>query len=45
MDRTMLRAPQYASSRCPRCDVTLSNVQGVVACPACNWVDGEPTIR
>ncbi|SEW21391.1 hypothetical protein [Natrinema salifodinae] len=37
----MLRAPQYAARRCPRCDVTLSNVQGVAACPECDWVDED----
>ncbi|WP_277410060.1 MULTISPECIES: hypothetical protein [Natrinema] len=37
----MLRAPQHAASQCPRCTVTLSNVQGVAACPECNWVDGR----
>ncbi|WP_275039559.1 hypothetical protein [Natrinema versiforme] len=41
----MLRAPQYAARQCPRCAVTLSNVQGVVACPACQWVDGGPESR
>ncbi|WP_281246981.1 hypothetical protein [Natrinema salaciae] len=39
----MLRPPQYASSQCPRCAATLSNVQGVAVCAACNWVDdGSP---
>ncbi|MGQ3411683.1 hypothetical protein [Natrinema versiforme] len=41
----MLRAPQYAARQCPHCAATLSNVQGVDACPACQWVDGNPEGR
>jgi len=35
----MLRPPQYAARRCPSCTATLSNVQGVVTCSDCQWVD------
>lgn len=37
----MLRQPQHAARRCPNCEATLSNVQGVDACPDCEWID-EP---
>ncbi len=33
----MLRQPHHASRRCPRCDTTLTNVQGIDACPDCQW--------
>ncbi|MFC6769382.1 hypothetical protein [Natrinema soli] len=35
----MLRPPQHAARRCPSCTATLSNVQGVVTCSDCQWVD------
>ena len=35
----MLRPPQHASRPCPNCEATLSNVQGVAACPECAWID------
>lgn len=34
----MLEPVQYASRHCPRCRTTLSNVQGIHACPDCGWV-------
>ncbi|WIV68139.1 hypothetical protein [Natrialbaceae archaeon AArc-T1-2] len=40
----MLRAPQHTTRRCPRCDATRTIVQGIDACPDCDWldVDGVP---
>ncbi|MCU4740811.1 hypothetical protein OB955_07295 [Halobacteria archaeon AArc-m2/3/4] len=35
----MLRQPQHAARRCPDCEAVLSNVQGVDACPDCEWID------
>ncbi|SFS67353.1 hypothetical protein SAMN04488556_2032 [Halostagnicola kamekurae] len=34
---SMLRPPQHAPERCPLCRSTLSNVQGLSACPDCEW--------
>ncbi|MFC6719336.1 hypothetical protein ACFQGT_03475 [Natrialbaceae archaeon GCM10025810] len=37
----MFQPPQYAARRCVECEETLSNVQGLAACPACGAiVDG-----
>ena len=35
----MLEAPRYAAVRCPDCETALSNVQGVAACPDCDYVE------
>ncbi|ELY58751.1 hypothetical protein C493_06272 [Natronolimnohabitans innermongolicus JCM 12255] len=37
----MLETPYYAPRRCPHCETTLSNVQGVATCAECTWTDGE----
>ncbi|WP_275086377.1 hypothetical protein [Natronorubrum halophilum] len=37
----MLESPYHAARHCPDCSTTLSNVQGVAACPECNWVDAD----
>ncbi|WP_255170369.1 hypothetical protein [Natrononativus amylolyticus] len=37
----MLRQPQHPERRCPNCRETLSNVQGVDACPECAWTAPE----
>ncbi|WP_284145138.1 hypothetical protein [Haloterrigena alkaliphila] len=37
----MLESPFHGARNCPRCAATLSNVQGVEACPQCNWVDAD----
>ncbi|WP_268258143.1 hypothetical protein [Halopiger djelfimassiliensis] len=38
----MMRRPtHHAARQCPRCDATLSNVQGLDTCPACNWIDRD----
>ncbi|EMA32148.1 hypothetical protein SAMN05444422_101232 [Halobiforma haloterrestris] len=36
----MLEHAHHAARQCPRCGTTLSNVQGVDACPECRWTDG-----
>ncbi|WP_268892309.1 hypothetical protein [Natronorubrum halalkaliphilum] len=37
----MLEPQHHAARHCPDCAATLSNVQGVDACPECNWVDTD----
>ena len=37
----MLEVPHHATQHCPECTTTLSNVQGVEACPTCGWVDAD----
>ncbi|ELZ15170.1 hypothetical protein C477_18320 [Haloterrigena salina JCM 13891] len=37
----MLETPHYAARHCPHCATTLSNVQGVAACPECQWIDSD----
>ncbi|WP_247731786.1 hypothetical protein [Halovivax limisalsi] len=34
----MLEPRTVGASRCPSCDVALSNVQGLDTCPTCEWV-------
>ncbi|SDQ26989.1 hypothetical protein [Natronobacterium texcoconense] len=37
----MLQSPHHGTRHCPRCETTLSNVQGVDTCPECRWIDGR----
>ncbi|WP_290813932.1 hypothetical protein [Halovivax sp.] len=39
----MLEPPKYAAVRCPHCRASLSNVQGVAACPDCEYVEPRPS--
>ncbi|ELZ11887.1 hypothetical protein NP511_08265 [Natrinema thermotolerans] len=38
----MLRVPQHAIRRCPQCGLPLANVQGIDACPDCQWITDRP---
>ncbi|SIR69232.1 hypothetical protein [Natronorubrum daqingense] len=41
----MLETPYYPSRQCPQCSSTLSNVQGVAACPECEWIDADARVQ
>jgi len=33
------RAPEPTADDCPNCETTLTNVQGIEACPDCRFTD------